>query len=198
MTIDSFEVVLYTCIFLLPGFIIKSVLETLVPPAKHNDTKYFFSCLLYSIVNCAVWSWAYLLIHKKLNEHPVTYCVSLLAVTIAGAAILAFGIGFIRQKEYIERLFPKLNVNKIHPIPTAWDTYFSKQEPSWVIVTLKNGKTIYGKFSDHSFASSDANERDLYIEKTYAIKEDMTWLDDERNHGILVSKEEIETIEFLT
>ena len=55
MTIDSMEVVFYTCIFLLPGFIIKSVMDTLVPPAKHNDSKYFFSCLLYSIVNCANW-----------------------------------------------------------------------------------------------------------------------------------------------
>ena len=41
MTIDSFEVVFYTCIFLLPGFIIKSIMDTLVPPIKHNDTKYF-------------------------------------------------------------------------------------------------------------------------------------------------------------
>ena len=39
MTIASMEVVFYTCISLLPGFIIKSVL---VPPAKHNGSKYFF------------------------------------------------------------------------------------------------------------------------------------------------------------
>lgn len=55
-----------------------------------------------------------------------------------------------------------MRVNKIHPVPTAWDYYFSKQEEAWIIVTLKNGKTIYGKFSEHSFASSDAEERDLY------------------------------------
>ena len=27
MTIDSFEVVFYTCIFLLPGFIVKSIIR---------------------------------------------------------------------------------------------------------------------------------------------------------------------------
>ena len=62
---------------------------------------------------------------------------------------------------------------------------------------MKNGKTIYGKFSEHSFASSDTEERDLYIEKTYNIKEDMTWVEDDKSKGILVAKDEIETIEFL-
>ena len=90
-----------------------------------------------------------------------------------------------------------MKVNKIHPVPTAWDYYFSKQKESWIIVTLKNGKTIYGKFSNHSFASSDAEERDLYIEKTYNIKEDMTWVEDDKSNGILVTKDEVETIEFL-
>ena len=198
MTIDSLEVVFYTCIFLLPGFIVKSVMDTLVPPPKHNDSKYFFSCLLYSIVNCAIWSWAYLLLNKISEEHPTIYWISLLAITVVGATLLAIFIGVVKQQGFIERLLAKIKVNKIHPVPTAWDYYFSKQEESWIIVTLKNGKTIYGKFSEHSFASSDAEERDLYIEKTYNIKKDMTWVEDDKSNGILVAKDEIETIEFLT
>ena len=197
MTIDSFEVLFYTCIFLLPGFIIKSIMDTLVPPVKHNDTKYFFSCLLYSVVNCAVWSWAYLLLNKISEEHPTIYWISLLATTVVGATLLAILIGVVKQKGFIEWLFAKMRVNKNHSVPTAWDYYFSKQEESWIIVTLKNGKTIYGKFSEHSFASSDTEERDLYIEKTYNIKEDMTWVEDDKSKGILVAKDEIETIEFI-
>lgn len=198
MTIDSMEVVFYTCIFLLPGFIIKSVMDTLVPPAKHNDSKYFFSCLLYSIVNCAIWSWAYLLLNKIPDKYPIIYWISLLATTVIGATLLAVTIGVIRQKGAIEWLFEKLHINKIHPTPTAWDYYFSKQEEAWIVVTLKSGKTIYGKFSEHSFSSSDSEERDLYIEKTYTIKDDMTWEEDEKSKGILIAKEEIETIEFFT
>ena len=198
MTIDSIEVVFYTCIFLLPGFIIKSVMDTLVPPAKHNDSKYFFSCLLYSIVNCAIWSWAYLLLNKIPEKYSIIYWISLLATTVVGATLLAVIIGVIRQKGAIEWLFEKLRINKIHPAPTAWDYYFSKQEEAWIVVTLKSGKTIYGKFSEHSFSSSDAEERDLYIEKTYIIKDDMTWEEDEKSKGILIAKEEIETIEFFT
>lgn len=170
MTIDSLEVVFYTCIFLLPGFIVKSVIDTLVPPPKHNDSKYFFSCLLYSIVNCAIWSWAYLLLNKISEEHPTIYWISLLAITVVGATLLAIFIGVVKQQGFIEWLFAKMKVNKIHPVPTAWDYYFSKQEESWIIVTLKNGKTIYGKFSDHSFASSDAEDRNvIFILKKLTI-----------------------------
>lgn len=198
MTIDSFEVVFYTCIFLLPGFIIKSIMDTLVPPIRHNDTKYFLSCLLYSIVNCAVWSWVYLLLNKISEEHPIMYWFLLLTITVIGSTLLAVFIGTIKQKGLIELLFSKMRINKIHPVPTAWDYYFSKQEESWIIVTLKNGKTIYGKFANQSFAASDPEDRDLYIEKTYSINNDMTWQEDEKSKGILVSKNEIETIEFLT
>lgn len=197
MTIDSFETVFYTCLFLLPGFIIKSVTDALVSPVKYNDKKYFLSYLFYSIVNCAVWSWAYFLINKINKEHPTIYWILLLAITVTGAVLLAVFIGAVKQKGVIERLFAKMKINKIHPVPTAWDYYFSKQEESWIIVTLKNGKTIYGKFSDNSFASSDPEERDIYIEKTYTVSEDMTWIEDEKSKGILVSKDEIETIEFL-
>ena len=198
MTIDSLEVVFYTCVFLLPGFIIKSVIDTLVPPIKHYDSKYFFSCLLYSIVNCAIWSWMYLLLNRISYNRPIIYWISLLVVTVVDATLVAFIIGVAKQKGIIEWVFKKIGINKIHPAPTAWDYYFSKQEESWIVVTLKSGKTIYGKFSEHSFSSSDAEERDLYIEKTYILKDDMTWEEDEKSKGILIAKEEIETVEFFT
>lgn len=197
MTIDSFEAIFYTCIFLLPGFVIKSVMDTLVPPIKHNDTKYFFSCLLYSIINFAVWSWAYLLVSKCFKKHYILYWFLLVLVTVIGASVLAVIIAAVKQKGIIEFIFKIIKINKAHPVPTAWDYYFSKQEEAWIIVTLKSGKTIYGQYSEHSFASSDAEERDLYIEKTYNINEDMTWVEDDKSKGILVSKDVIETIEFL-
>ena len=121
----------------------------------------------------------------------------MLAVTAICAALLAVIIGIIKQKRLIEQLFAMVNINKIHSVPTAWDYYFSKQEASWIIVTLKNGRTIYGKFSDQSFASSDPEERDLYIQKTYVINENMIWQEDDKSKGILISKDAIETIEFL-
>lgn len=137
------------------------------------------------------------MVAKETEIYSVEYWIWILVITIVVAALLAFILGVIKQKGVIEWLFEKLNLNKIHPIPTAWDYYFSKQMESWVIVTLKNGKTIYGKFSTNSFASSDSDERDLYIEKTYSVDDDMIWKDNGKNMSILIKYDEISTIEFL-
>lgn len=196
--IESFDAVVYTCIFLLPGFIIKSVIDTLIPSEKSNDIKYFFSCLSYSIINCAIWSWIYILITKLQTGHSVVYWLLFLIVTIVGAVILALSIGIIKQKKLINLLFFKFKINKKQPEPTAWDYFFAKQEEAWVIVTLKSGKTVYGKYSVNSFASSIPEERDIYIEKTYLFDEEKGWIEDKRSKGILIFKEEIETIEFFS
>lgn len=153
---------------------------------------------MYSIVNYAIFGWVYLLWFQiYYAEHFIKFCLSLLATTIIGATILALGISAIKQKRIIERLLQRFKINKIHPVPTAWDYFFSQQEPVWLIVTLKSGKTVYGVFSKHSFASSDPDERDIYIEKVYSLADDETWIEDKHSRGILIDKSEIETIEFM-
>ena len=130
------------------------------------------------------------------KEHPVRYWLVLIIATIVGSFILGSLVGIIKQKGIVDRIATKMKINKINPVPTAWDYFFSKQDPAWIIVTLKNGKTIYGLYSSQSFASSDPEERDLYIEKTYDLGENMEWIEDKTSNGILVNYHDIETIEF--
>lgn len=197
MFVESMDVVFYTCIFLLPGFVVNSVMEYLVVPHKHIETKYIFSCLLYSIVSCAILSGLYKLVFTSLQENTFLYWGCLVFISVIGSALIAVIIGVARQKNFIKKILEKIGINVTHRTPTAWDYFFSKQESCWVIVTLKSGKIIYGKYGENSFSSSDPDERDLYIEKTYEVDNQMNWSGDESNKGILVSKEEIETIEFL-
>ena len=132
MSIDSFDAVFYTCIFLLPGFIIKNIRNLLVPPERHVDSKYFLSCFLYSIINCAFLSWVYKLIFSTIDRESIIHWVLLLMVTIIGAIIVAFAIGIIIQQGYLAKFLNKTPINFINPIPTAWDYVFSKvgMEPS--------------------------------------------------------------------
>ena len=119
-----------------------------------------------------------------------------LFVSIIGSLIIAVLIGICKQTSIIDKVLSFFKIQKIHSIPTAWDYCFSKQQEAYVIVTLKDGKTIYGLFSTKSFASSDFEERDLYIEKTYTLDNDMSWKEDEKSQGVLIVFSEIETIEF--
>ena len=108
MTIGSFDVVLYTCIFLLPGFIMKSIIDAFVPPQKFREAKYFLTCLLYSVINCALLSWLYIIISSLYREHPYWYWIVLLLVNIGGAVILGVLTGAIRKFDVVDRLFSKV------------------------------------------------------------------------------------------
>ena len=117
--------------------------------------------------------------------------------TIIAASALATVIGLIQQKQLIRKVLAHFKVYILHSIPNSWDYCFSKNQPTWLIVTLVDGGIIYGQFSTKSFASSDAVERDLYIEKIYSIDDNNTWIEIEGIDGIYIPKEQIKTIEFL-
>ena len=193
MNLDSWETIVYTCIFLLPGFLIKEVIDSIVPPKFHNDVKFFFTCIIYSILNLALWAWLDKIVYTNCkNENTVFLYLAL--INLGTSLFAGFIIGFIK---YYNFPFNILRIKKLNnPIPTAWDYYFNKKEPCFVVITLKSGKSIYGLFSDKSFASSEQAERDLYIEKTYNFNDETEWKEIPRNKGIYINKEDIETIEF--
>lgn len=197
MTLANFDVVFYTSIFVLPGFLIKEIINSLSPPKKSSDGIYFLSCMVYSICNCAVWSWLYNIIYSLHINHPNWYWVLIVLTTILGAILFALIVGIVKQKHLISKLLRKSPLNFIDSTPTAWDYYFSKQKSAWIIVTLKDDKTVYGLFSDLSFASSEQEERDIYIEEIYDINGKNEWVKDERTDGIYIPKDMIKTIEFL-
>lgn len=197
MLIESFDVVFYTAIFVLPGFIINGIISTFNPTKKLSEGVFLLKCLLYSIIHCAIWSWLYKIVFQISNEYPKTYWFILVLTTIIAASALATVIGLIQQKQLIRKVLAHFKVYILHSIPNSWDYCFSKNQPTWLIVTLVDGGIIYGQFSTKSFASSDAEERDLYIEKIYSIDDNNTWIEIEGIDGIYIPKEQIKTIEFL-
>lgn len=197
MTINSFDIVFYTSIFILPGFIIKGIINSLTPPKRISEGLYFLSCLAYSICNLAIWSWLYKIIFPLHISHENWYWLSLIFITILGSLIVAIIIGIIKQKHVIINIFKKLKINIFDTIPTAWDFVFEKQEPSWLIVTLIDDTTIMGLYSNLSYSSSDYEERDIYIEEIYNINENEEWIKNNKSKGIYIPKNMIKTIEFL-
>lgn len=197
MTIDSFDIVLYTAIFVLPGFLINSIIDTLNPTQKKTEGVLLLKSLTYSIIHCAVWSWAYKLIFKLEKKLPYWYWVILIGFTLIAATTVAVLIGIIKQKQLVRKVLSALKIYCPHSIPNSWDYAFARPEGIWVIVTLTDDSVIYGEFSTKSFASSDPEERDLFIEKIYIPNEKGEWIAAEKNDGIYIHKDQIKTIEFL-
>jgi len=86
----------------------------------------------------------------------------------------------------------------VHPIPRAWDWYFSRSKPCWVLVTLKDRSRVYGLFHSQSFAASDPEHRDLYLEAQFRLLENGEWAPTDDTAGVLIMADQIATIEFRT
>lgn len=120
MAIDSFDVVFYTAVFILPGFIINSIVDLINPPKKQNDGTYFLKCLALSIINCAIWCWLYKLIIECDKVSTLWHWILLVTVSILGALIVGVVISVIKQKQIVDFCLSKLKVNTIHSILLAF------------------------------------------------------------------------------
>jgi hypothetical protein len=78
----------------------------------------------------------------------------------------------------------------------AWDWHFSQGKPYWALVTLKDGSRVYGLYGERSFAGSDPERRDLYLEATFRLVERGDWAPVEDTAGILIMADQIVAIEF--
>jgi len=198
MSIASLDIAFYTAIFLLPGFFMRNIIAALIPARKTNDNFTFLTCLMYSIINLAVWSWAYVLITHIRNIRCIAdwiYWVVLVAITLIGATVTAFVIGAIIQKKIIWRLGNIFGLKTIDPIDTAWDELFFRCENFQLLITLKDDSKVCGWYAYDSFTSSDANDRDIYIQYTYKEDENGKYQPDPESRGIYIPKESIKYIE---
>ena len=59
---------------------------------------------------------------------------------------------------------------------TAWDDFFSQaSEGCWVMVNMKDGDIIGGRFTKNSYASAYPNPGHIYIEELWDVSKDKTF-----------------------
>ena len=84
-----------------------------------------------------------------------------------------------------------------HPTAKPWDFVFSQRKPYWVIITLKDGAQIAGRYDVNSFASSAPAQEQLYLEEAWVLSSGDGF---ERprvdSAGILILAPDIATVEF--
>ena len=195
MTIDKLEVVFYTAAFVLPGFIISSIVNSTNPRKETSDSLAFLKYLALSLVHIGCLGWLYVRIFAIEIDLWVKWLI-LSFVTIIGAVLIGLVIVVFVQRRIIEKTLSLLGLRYIAPIPTAWDYFFSQQKISIIRVTLKDDSVVSGWYSDRSLASSSSKERDLYIEKCFIENESEEWILDEDSDGIYIPYDQIKYLEF--
>src|SRR5712692_9147979 len=161
MSFGNFETVFYALAFLVPGFLCDSVISAMV---RRRAVAHEISLLRYltlSCVNYALWSWLVYLIVKSsiFVDRPIRSAVAWGFVILGSPVLLGLILGALSQRNAVRALLARWGIYMTHPIPTAWDYFFSSTGPVWVLVTLTDGSSVAVRFSTRSFASSEANER---------------------------------------
>ena len=115
---------------------------------------------------------------------------------LVGPVVLGGLFGYESRREYVHRFIRWVGLgNLTHPVESAWDWKFMNTNDEWVIVTLKDGTRFAGFYGTSSFASSDPQKRDIYIQWVHDIDEEGKWI--YAKVGVLVTSGEVKTIEFL-
>jgi len=198
MSVDSFQAVFFTVGFLVPGFVWSAVLSMLVPSRRAATEIRFLEFLTLSCINHGLWSWALFMIFQSgfTERHPRWSGLLVFGIIFVSPVVLGLLSGFLRQREVVGRFLGWLGVRTVHPIARAWDWHFSRERPSWVLVRLKDGTRIFGLFHKNSFAASDPQHRDFYLEAQFRLLEGGEWAPVEDTDGVLIMADEIAYIEF--
>ncbi len=198
MTVGSFEVVFYTLAFVVPGFICDSVVSLMIPRRAVAHERSMLRFLTLSSLNYGLWSWLIVLMATRgiLAERPTDQAVAWAVVIFVSPVALGMLLGSLSRRNTIRRLLERVGIYTVHPIPTAWDYFFSTTTPVWVLVTLRDGYQIAGRFGTRSFASSDPSERDLFVESIYRIEDQGPWTEVPMNEGIWIRGDDIRNVEF--
>lgn len=151
-----------------------------------------FEVVGYSALNFAALSWLIIWIHSEnfYVEHKSWYFVSVIIILFIFPAFWPILITRIWKWRLISKYI-------FHPIKKPWDYVFSKGEAYWVIVHLKDGRKIGGKFDSESFASSFPAPEQIYLEEVWELdKEGKFKQPIVRSQGIIVLSNEILAVEF--
>lgn len=192
MTIENFETVMLTCIFIIPGFIIDGIISTFIPPKKKNEGLHFLLFLMYSVLHLAVWGWLYSLIWRIREKNLTIFLLLLCLSAVITSFLLGIILGLLKKTTIFRKILNKFNFNVSHDIENAWDYIFSQQKASYLVILLNDDTEIYGWYGSKSFSSSTGEERDIFIEEVY----DKNWEIISNCTGLYISKDKIKTINF--
>lgn len=176
-------------VFVVPGFVSLKVWDLLVPGERRGLDNALIDLTAYSALNFAALAWLIApLLGGQLSEVASYFAIAV--VFLAFPAIWPIFWKWLRTRKWVGK-------HTIHPIARPWDYVFSKREPAWVIVHMKDGSVIGGRFDANSFASSWPAPEQLYLEELWELDAQRAFKNViPRSHGAIILGADIRAIEY--
>lgn len=192
MDIWSPDKLAWFLIFFLPGFISMKVYDLMVPAAPRDASKSLLEAISYSTLNFGALFWLIALVQANdfYHNHFLLYSLTIPVVMVFVPACWPFA--YLKLAS-----LPSVARHIANPIQKPWDYIFGKRNPYWIIVHLRNGVRIGGRFDTKSFASSNPADEQIYLEEVWNLDDEGRFIGKvERSRGIIVMQEEIRAVEF--
>lgn len=111
---------------------------------------------------------------------------------------LGWAVAAMSQRGWEYSVADRLGLKFAHDVPTAWDfTFHNLQQDVYVLVTLKDGSQIAGRWTKGSFASSSREERDLLLGEIWDVSKTGKWTPIEPLRSVLLCGADIHYIEII-
>jgi hypothetical protein len=180
-------------VLILPGFISMRVFELLVPTRSTSAGREALEALSYGALNFGIWAVPVLHWLPVLQTRPLRATLAAILILIVSPAALALGARTLLVWPFLRRWV-------VHPVPTAWDHFFGLRKAAWMRIHLKNGRFIGGWYGPASFAGSDPEWRDLYVEQAWELDPHSGGFKQKISDtmGFLVRMDDCELIEILS
>lgn len=180
-------------LFFVPGFISLKIYDLLIAKEQRDFSKSWFDAVGYSAINFALF---YALIIGIIEpqyriDHPARFPLLVALITIVAPALWPCLIRGILCINFVDQ-------HVIAPIRRPWDYLFSRREPYYVIVHLKDGRRIAGKYGKDSQASVYPMEEQIYLQEIWTIDDETgEWNRVEGTKGIIILGKEILCLDLL-
>lgn len=188
----TIEKLLFFIVFFIPGFISIKVYDLMIPGERRNFSDSLFQVIAYSIFNFVIFSWLIYIIYANnlVIEKTGLFVFLVFLIIFIFPILLPIILLEITKLSFISKYI-------IHPIQKPWDYVFGKREAHWIIVHLKDGRKISGRYDTESFASSFPAEEQIYLQEVWILDDEGGFKEPvERTSGIIILKDEISLIEF--
>lgn len=192
MNIWEIDKALLFLVLVLPGFISLKVYSLLVAGQSRDFSKSIVEAVCYSVLNFSILSWLIVIVSKEgfVADNPFIYWGAVALIFVIAPTIWPFIFLWLSTLQIFKK-------NLLSPYKQPWDYVFNKRESLWVVIHLKNGEILRGKYALHSFASSYPAERQIYLEELWIPTESRKFgKKATRTKGVIVSQDEISYIKF--
>ncbi|MDR1230197.1 MAG: DUF6338 family protein [Spirochaetaceae bacterium] len=170
-----------------PGFISLKIWGLIHPSRRIVFSEVLYEAVFYGVLNYFLvvqWSTALALT----SETVIKVCIYIISLVVV-PVLLPIAWKFILSCKFIKKRI-------INPIPKAWDVFFRRRKPCFMIVHTKNRQVIGGLYAYDSATSSYPESQDLYLQEIWELDDEGKFVKQiDGTLGLLVSGDTIDYIE---